>query len=355
MKSFSTYASWYCGALVFFAFCMFAVACPSRELLLAIGFEVVLFGILLAWRCSAWKRRQNKEREEVLELYASKWRLFGKMRSTADRMSALLWLCAAFVLTVECIGLTGSFFNMDRKLVRWFYTTVRWSELVGLHPAYSLELLAGAFSQGHNYVEAERLYQDVLSVRKQLYGEQHIMRASIYADLGNLFQKQGKFTEAEAAYRQALATWKKEQWSGSVVNRLGNSLRSQGKFVEAEAAYKRALAIREKQFGGSNYRVAETLSCYAALLRDMNKNAESDKLLRRSQMIGSAAPDSANLSWLYVLCGFAITWSISYMLFSKRGMAKHILSRQDVFRSPKDLLAPATVLIAAQECLFECV
>jgi tetratricopeptide (TPR) repeat protein len=358
MKTFSTCASWYCGALVLLAFCLFAVACPSKELLLAIAFEVAVVGILIAWRSTKWKRKQAQEREELLTLYANKWRLFGRARSLADASIALLWLCAAVVLTVEGVGLGGAFFKIDREFTRSFYTTVRWSEVVGLHPAATLELLAGAFSQGGNYVEAERLYQEILFVRKQLYGDRHIMRASIYADLGNLFQKQGKFQQAEVAYRQALATWRQEQWSGSVVNRLGNSLRSQGKFAEAEAAYQKALAIRGKQFGKSNYRVAETSFCYAALLKDMNRTEEADKLLRRGQIIAaSSSGEPANLSWLYAVCGFAITSGASYILLSKRGIVNHLLDKKNLPAEtpPKNLLAPALVLLATQECLGECV
>ncbi len=64
--------------------------------------------------------------------------------------------------------------------------------------------------------------------------------------------------------------------------------RAQGRYAEAEPLYKRALAVREKELRPDHPFVATSLENYAALLRDVGRNAEADTLDARAKVIRSS-------------------------------------------------------------------
>ena len=75
--------------------------------------------------------------------------------------------------------------------------------------------------------------------------------------MGGVLQAQGKLTEAQAAFEEALAISRRlaEQdpsnagWQSALAaahNRVGGVLEAQGKLTEAQAAFEEALAIRRR-------------------------------------------------------------------------------------------------------------
>jgi tetratricopeptide (TPR) repeat protein len=73
-------------------------------------------------------------------------------------------------------------------------------------------------------------------------------------DLGDLYNDQGKFEEAQSMYKRALYSREKalraEHTSTlDTVNNLGNLYNDQGKHIEAEQMYKQALYSKEKALG----------------------------------------------------------------------------------------------------------
>ena len=91
--------------------------------------------------------------------------------------------------------------------------------------------------------------------------------------MGNLLKNQlGRYEEAEAAYRQAIALDKKfaHPWNG-----LGNLLNDYfGRYEEAEAAYRQAIALDEKDF--------YPLANLARLLVQLGRIAEAKVSYRES-------------------------------------------------------------------------
>ncbi len=59
----------------------------------------------------------------------------------------------------------------------------------------------------------------------------------------------------------------------------------QGNYAQAEPLYQRALAIREKALGAEHPNIAPGLENYAALLRDMGRDAEAEKMEARAKGI----------------------------------------------------------------------
>ena len=70
--------------------------------------------------------------------------------------------------------------------------------------ASSLNRLANLYSFQGRYTEAEPLYQQALKMKKQLLGAEHPNVAASLNNLVALYYFQGRYTEAEPLYQQAL-------------------------------------------------------------------------------------------------------------------------------------------------------
>ncbi|WP_130758759.1 tetratricopeptide repeat protein, partial [Microcystis aeruginosa] len=71
------------------------------------------------------------------------------------------------------------------------------------HPdvAASLNNLAGLYKSQGRYTEAEPLYREALDLRKRLLGDNHPDVAASLNNLAGLYKSQGRYTEAEPLYR----------------------------------------------------------------------------------------------------------------------------------------------------------
>ena len=76
------------------------------------------------------------------------------------------------------------------------------------------------------------------------------------------------------------------------LSNLANLYSKQGKYTEAEPLYNRSLAIYEKALGPEHPNVAATLGNYAKLLREMNRDAEAEKMEARAKAIREQSPPS---------------------------------------------------------------
>ena len=117
-------------------------------------------------------------------------------------------------------------------------------------------------------------------------GEDHPDTADSYNNLAATLGDQGKYAEAEAMHRRALAIRLKALGedhpdTATSYNNLAVTLGSQGKYAEAEAMHRRALAIRLKALGEDHPDTAISYNNLAVTLRDQGKHAEAEPLLGR--------------------------------------------------------------------------
>jgi tetratricopeptide (TPR) repeat protein len=82
-----------------------------------------------------------------------------------------------------------------------------------------------------------------------------------------VLQAQGKYTQAEALFRQALAVWEetlgpKHPRTAAGCNFLAMNLQQQGRLQEAEQLFRKSMALREEALGT---RHPDTVSCYSNL------------------------------------------------------------------------------------------
>jgi tetratricopeptide (TPR) repeat protein/tRNA A-37 threonylcarbamoyl transferase component Bud32 len=137
------------------------------------------------------------------------------------------------------------------------------------------------------YTNAEAMHRQALTLRRQLFGDQHRDVASSLNNLGNSLEGQGRFREAESVLRQALSVRQKVLGAqhldtAGTLNNLGTVLWGEAKYSEAEAFYRQALAIKRACLGEDDPDVAGTLNNLGSLLREEGKVEEAESLGREA-------------------------------------------------------------------------
>ena len=137
-----------------------------------------------------------------------------------------------------------------------------------------------------------------LAIREKALGAEHPDVANSLNNLANLYQDQGRYTEAELLYKRSLSIWEntlgpEHPFVATSLDNLAGLYHSQGRYAEAELLQKRALAAWEKALGPEHPDVALSLENYAALLRQTARTDEAERLETRAKTI-RAKHDEAN-------------------------------------------------------------
>nr|MDZ7998546.1 tetratricopeptide repeat protein [Aulosira sp. DedVER01a] len=179
--------------------------------------------------------------------------------------------------------------------------------------ATSLNNLAELYESQGKYSQAEPLYIQALDLRRRLLGKEHPDVASSLNNLAGLYRSQGKYSQAEPLYIQALDLRRRllgEEHPdvASSLNNLATLYESQEKYSQAEPLYIQALDLRRRLLGDEHPNVATSLNNLAALYRSQGKYSQAEPLyiqaldLRR-RLLGDEHPDVAsslnNLATLY--------------------------------------------------------
>ncbi|NWF83999.1 MAG: serine/threonine protein kinase [Bryobacteraceae bacterium] len=131
--------------------------------------------------------------------------------------------------------------------------------------AASLYELSNAHFYAGHYAEAEELNQRVLSMNRELYGNQHPRVADCLVNLGAIQHDKGHYREAESYHRQALAITRAfygedHHRTASGMTMVARALVFQQRTGEAVEMLRQALAIQERVFGAVHPRVASALN-----------------------------------------------------------------------------------------------
>jgi len=179
--------------------------------------------------------------------------------------------------------------------------------------ASSLNNLAQLYHSQGRYSEAESLYRQALALKRKLLGQEHPDVATSLNNLAGLYESQGRYSEAEPLHSQALALRRKLLGEehldvASSLNNLGLFYNSQGKYSEAEPLYSQALTLTRRLLGEEHPDVATILNNLALLYNSQGRYSEAEPLyiqalaLKR-KLLGQEHPDVAislnNLAGLY--------------------------------------------------------
>lgn len=167
------------------------------------------------------------------------------------------------------------------------------------------------------YIDAERLYQQALSIREKAFGTDNLETAQSIYNLARLYFEQGRYEKAEQLYLQTLSIC--ERIAGTENSDIAQSLNSlallywiQDRYEEAEPLFQQAIAIREQIFGPEHPDTAHCLNNLALLYTSQGRYEEAERLHLRVLAIRKKAwqPDHLdtaqslqNLASLYYIRG----------------------------------------------------
>jgi len=141
----------------------------------------------------------------------------------------------------------------------------------------------------HNHLgDAEATSRRALEVARRLDGADSYPYLSIYLPLGNLLYYEGKWDEAEAAYRTSLNCFQKGAWRDSplvlgemeAATRLGFLLGLEGRYAEAEPLLRETTALRLKVLGFAHDSTGASEAATGFVLGKVRKVQEAEKLGR---------------------------------------------------------------------------
>lgn len=324
MKQLSTVFGYGIAVVVLCYFVAFAYAHPSPELIFAIAFEVAIFSIILFFRWHSARRPAGKLKNLVIAQLGSQFDVLGWL-FRLGRTAVALALAAIFIFLLTDFSALASAIFGAHKLSRSIYASMPTHDIFGCHPALSLEIFSGACIESGKFETAEVLTGDLFLIRKELYGSEHEMIASIYTDMGGLYRREGKLAASEASYRKALVIGKRvlgDTGYGSTLTKLAVTLKERKKFAEANQCLEEALVMREKQFGKNHPKVAHTLYELSMLLPLMRMPDEAGAAKARADRIMDDYNRSLSRSdstWLIFACALS-SCAVSYVLFGRNGM-----------------------------------
>ncbi len=167
----------------------------------------------------------------------------------------------------------------------------------------SLNKLGRLKEERGRYEEAEALFREALSIRRELYGEEHKDVATSLNNLGLVLHQRGRTEEGERRLREALQMRRKllgEENSevATSMNNLAWLLHDRGRLAEAASLFEKSLALDRKLRGTDHPNIASTMSNLALIYADRGRLEEAHELVQqaiamRRRLFGDDHPDVA--------------------------------------------------------------
>lgn len=143
-----------------------------------------------------------------------------------------------------------------------------------------LGCIGDVFDRQEQYAEAEASFRRCLRWDERVLGEEHKNTMRDLYDLADVLRKQQKYMEAEGFYRRCLKGEEKllgkdHRYTLVTLYYLADVLRTQQKYMEAEVFYRRCLKGEEKVLGKDHQHTLMTLYWLADVLRSQGKYSEA--------------------------------------------------------------------------------
>ncbi|MEP6579873.1 tetratricopeptide repeat protein [Microcoleus vaginatus GB2-A3] len=147
----------------------------------------------------------------------------------------------------------------------------------------SLNYLAGLYESQGRYSEAEPLFLQALEIDRRSLPEDHPSLAIHLNNLAFLYKSQGRYSEAEPLFLQALEIDRRslpEDHPSLAIhlNNLAGLYQSQGRYSEAEPLYLQAVEIDRRSLPEDHPRLATHLNNLAGLYQSQGRYSEAEPL-----------------------------------------------------------------------------
>jgi CHAT domain-containing protein len=152
------------------------------------------------------------------------------------------------------------------------------------------------------YAEAEARYREALAVLRQALGEEHPTTAYTCFNLASNLRRQSRYAEAEPLFRQALDVQRRRLGEDhpqtiQCANGLAQTLDQQKRYPEAEPLFRQALAAAARALGDAHPQTARGRNNLAGNLYMQGRYAEAESLQRQTlallrQALGEEHPNT---------------------------------------------------------------
>lgn len=207
-------------------------------------------------------------------------------------------------LLLESVGDTNAVAIFRRAVVAYS------NEFGERHPATAAAQanLAGVLASRGETEMAVRLFEQALVTLDTAFEPLARETARVRNRLGEIYETEGRLSDAEAAYRAALAAWvEPAPERGLVLADLGRLLGVRGEFAAAEAALREAIEVLEPHASGWTTGLAEALDVLGSVLRAQSRLEESESALRRALALREKSLGSDHAETALTLVGLAGT------------------------------------------------
>ena len=194
----------------------------------------------------------------------------------------------------ETEKLFNSLLKIDRE---------RWGEN---HPevAIGYSNMGSVYEEQGEYEKAKGLYEKSLRIRERMLGEDHPDTARSYSALAGVYKKQGEYEKAKGLYEKSLRIHERVLGEGhpdtaSIYNNLGLVYAAQREYEKAEELFEKSLRVYERIMGENHPYTATSCSCLASVYREQGKYVKAEELHQKSlrireRALGENHPDTAN-------------------------------------------------------------
>jgi hypothetical protein len=259
---------------------VFVSAQPSPPLVGAVGFELVVFFCLIGYRHWRGQTKGWQQADSALQSIEDNHKSVYVIRRTLAAASMAILAAICLYAGVDLTALVLARFGKP-EWSKPIYLAIAPPLALGIHPAFSMELLAGAEIDAAKLATAEPLLSSLLAIRTDFAGAHSELTAAMYANLGDYYRKFRRNKEAERYYQRSIALSKDlnlPQGYGSPMTKLAALLRDEHRFAESQQCFTDALTVRTRIFGKDSQKVAETLLENAVLLQAENRPGPAQEM-----------------------------------------------------------------------------
>ncbi len=253
---------------------------------------VLAAGVLVSWSETIRARRAEQEQA----------RLRQQAETEAAKSQQVSEFLKDMLRSIDPRVAVGRDSTMFREILD--KTTERVNKDLPNQPEVEGELLnvtGWAYRSIQKFTNADAAFRQALLVQRKVLGNNNPNVADSLFGLGQVLSDENRPEESEAAYRESLQIRRKiygnEHWTvAACLNNITGPLVAQGKLAEADAFGREALAMKRKLLGNDHPQVAISLRDLGYVYRREGKLAEAEGLLRDSlatfrKALGNDDPD----------------------------------------------------------------
>jgi CHAT domain-containing protein/Tfp pilus assembly protein PilF len=160
----------------------------------------------------------------------------------------------------------------------------------------ALKILADIYLKQGRYAEAEAALKRALILVDKAKKLPSLDGSEILSSLALIYNVQGRYEEAEPLFQQALAVCKNDRGEHLCKHEylLADLYIKQNRFKDAETIYQRWYEVRKKEFGLENWHLGKQLNDLAVLYEKQGKYAEAEQYCAKSLAILEKSSDPEN-------------------------------------------------------------